>query len=221
MGEVNFTVKNLFAIRRSFGDHDSLRIAQKRRAPKFQAVSAFRRRFMADTVYGCDINPVCDGVATVNVAPGITLSLSIRFFLAGMPAYGSGIKEDHSTVQRGDPRPFRIPLVPANQSRDFSSLRAESPKSKVTGGKVEFFIVGGIVGNVHFAVNTCDLSVCINDRSGIVVDAGGSPLEQRCDDNCFCFFGDSTEGFGRGTGDGFGKVEITRIFALAEILRLK
>src|SRR5277367_238157 len=124
-------------------------------------------------------------------------------------------------MQRGEPGPLRIPLIPTNQRCDFSGLRIECAKPKISGREIEFLVIRGIVRNMHLAINTCDFSVSIYNRGGVVVDASSAPLEQRCDYDRLRFLCDAAEGVGRGTRHGFSEIEISSIFALAKILRLK
>src|SRR5580704_2709348 len=99
--EIHFAVQNFFAAGGTFRDDNPLRIAKKRSAPKFKAVSAFDRFFVPNTIDGSDINSVSNRVAALDRAPGIALRFSIGIFFAGMPADSCRIEDDAGAVQRG------------------------------------------------------------------------------------------------------------------------
>src|SRR5690348_11946436 len=96
---------------------------------------------MADTIHGGDIHAVRNGVGALNRAPGIMLRFAELRFLRRMPADRRRIKKHLRPLQRGETRPFRIPLVPANQRADFSRLRIESTEAEIAGSEVEFFVI--------------------------------------------------------------------------------
>src|SRR5256886_1803832 len=84
-----------------------------------------------------------------------------------------------------------------------------------------FFVEQGVVRDVHFAIDAEERTVGVNDRGGVVVNAGGAFLEQRCDDDRVVFLRELLERIGAGAGDGFGQFEIFVVLALAEILGAK
>src|ERR1700723_2345216 len=140
--EVDFTVENFLTIGRSFGDHNSLRIAEKRSAPKFQTVAPLRRSLMANTIHCSHVDSVCYRMSALNCAPGITLCFSVRGFLAGMPSDCRRIKQDHRTMQCRQPRALWIPLIPADQRGYFPGLRGKSSKAQIPRRKIKFFVIG-------------------------------------------------------------------------------
>ena len=64
-------------------------------------------------------------------------------------------------------------------------------------------------------------AVGIEDRSRVVIEAGGALLEERRDQHDFILAGSGGELFRACSGDGLRKIEQSGVFALAEILRLE
>ena len=94
-----------------------------------------------------------------------------------MPANAGGIENDLRAAEGGDAGALRIPLVPANLHADFSVLGVEIREAEIAGREIKFFVVERVVGNVHFAVFAEEAAVGIEDRAGVVIDAGGAALE--------------------------------------------
>ncbi len=199
----------------------ALGIAEERSAPEFKTVAAFGGSFVADAIDGSDINSIGDGVAALDGAPGIALSLAVGGLFGRVPADGGGVEKNYGAVQGGEAGALWIPLIPADQSCDAAGFGIERTKTEVAGSEIKFFVVGGIVGDVHFAVDAGDFAVSVDDGGGVVIDAGGATFEKRGDDDDFGFLGDAAERFGGGAGNGFGQFEILDVFALAEVLGLK
>ena len=74
---------------------------------------------------------------------------------------------------------------------------------------------------MHLAVFAEERAVGVEDRAGVVIDAGGAPFEQRSDNDDLFFFRDFRERFGGGAGNGFGEIEKVGIFLAAEIFAAK
>ena len=72
---------------------------------------------------------------------------------------------------------------------------------------------------MHLAVAAEQGAVGVNDRGGVVIDAGRAFLEERGDDDDLVFPREFAEGVGAGAGNFFGELEIVVVFALAKILR--
>src|SRR5437868_2867459 len=77
------------------------------------------------------------------------------------------------------------------------------------------------VADVHLAVEAAESAVGIENGGGVVVDAGGTFLEERCDQDNIMLAGGGGEFFASGAGDGFSEIEEGVVFALAEVLSLK
>ena len=86
-------------------------------------------------------------------------------------------------------------------------------------GLIKFFVKKRIIGNVHFAINSFERTVGIDDRSGVVINAGGAFLEKRGDDHDLVFFSELLKSIRARAGNRLGQFEIFVVFALAEILR--
>jgi hypothetical protein len=94
-----------------------------------------------------------------------------------VPADAGGIENDLRAAERGETRALGIPLVPANLDADFAVFRGEIRKAEIAGGKIKFFVVERVVGDVHFAVFAEEAAVGVENRAGIVVDAGSAALK--------------------------------------------
>src|SRR5580698_2530070 len=223
---VHFAQQNLFFIMRCLGDHPSEGIAQERSAPEFEASTgsgpaADVPGFKTYTIDYCNVNPVGNRMSTLNGAPGVVLGFTKFRFLGGMPTNGSWIEKNMRALQRSQARAVGIPLVPADESSHAAHASVEGPKAKVAGREIEFFIIKRVVRDVHLAIQAENSAVLIESHGCVVIDPGGALLEQRCDQDDFQLFGYFGE-FGRGrAGDGFGQIEKSMVFALAEVLRLK
>src|SRR2546426_570343 len=82
-------------------------------------------------------------------APGVALRHAVLRLLVRMPADGGRIEEDHRALERGEPRAFRIPLVPADQRADLALLGVDGAEAEVPGREVELLVEGGVVRDVH------------------------------------------------------------------------
>jgi len=74
---------------------------------------------------------------------------------------------------------------------------------------------------VHFAIETEQGAIGVNDSSGVMIKAGGALLEKRSDDDDALFFGQLLECFRARSGNRFGQSEMVVVFGLAEVLRTK
>src|SRR6202034_2076002 len=79
-------------------------------------------------------------------------------------------------------------------------------------------VVEGVVGDVHLAVGVGDGAVFFDGNGGVVIEAGGSALEEAGYEDYAGLAADSGEDVGRGAGDGLGEAEEVVVFALAEVL---
>src|SRR5260370_41318589 len=152
-GGVSLDDKDFLLIDRSFGDNLTERIGDKGMAPEFQSrVTLLRLAFESHAVHNRRIYTIGDRMAPLNGPPGIELRVAKLRLLVRMPADTGGIKKNLCATERGDPRSFRIPLVPANLHADASVLGIEIRETEVAGREVEFFVVQRIVRDVHLPV---------------------------------------------------------------------
>src|SRR6202040_3227027 len=89
LAQIHFAQQNFFFIFRSFGDHRSERIAQKRLTPELQTFTCCSRRrcdfaqyisvLVAHTVHHRNVNSVRDGVRALYGPPGVVLRNSVFF----------------------------------------------------------------------------------------------------------------------------------------------
>src|SRR2546423_7360752 len=95
-----------------------------------------------------------------------------------VPADSGRIKNNLRTAQCSQPRCFGIPLVPANADPDFAVLGIPRLEPKVAGSEVKFLVIQRIVWNVHLAVLAEQLTVRVDDRGRVVINARAGPLEK-------------------------------------------
>ena len=138
-----------------------------------------------------------------------------------MPADRRRVKENLSAAERGQPRGFRIPLVPANADADFAVLGRPRLEAEVARREVKLLVIRRVVGDVHLAIFPEVLSVRVDDRGGVVVNAGRAFLEERRDDHHAAFPRDRFKFRGRGAGNFLGQGKVRVVFRLAKILRAK
>ncbi len=139
----------------------------------------------------------------------------------GMPADGRGIEQDVGAAQAREARAFRIPLVPADEHADAPEARLEAREAQIARREIELLVVERVVGDVHLAVEAAQGAIGVQDRGGVVVDAGGAALEQRCDDHYAQIARHRAECARRGPGTGSARSKEVGVFFAAEILRAK
>ena len=218
LGGITLDNQNLLFVVGSFGNDSSKWICDERVSPKFQTrVTVGGLAFEADAVDDGDVNTIGDGVSTLNRAPGVELSSAEFRFFVRVPADAGGIKDHLRTTKRGNARTFRIPLVPTNLHANFSVPSIKVREAKVTWSEIEFFVVEGIVGDMHLAVFAEEAAVGIKHRTSVVVYAGGAALKERCDQHNFAFSCDLRECGGRGARNRFGEIKELGVFSAAKI----
>ena len=90
---------------------------------------------------------------------------------------------------------------------------------EIAGGEVKFFVVAGIVGDVHLAVAADDFAGLVDDGGGVVIDAGRAALEDRRDDDYFPRLGHGAKRFGGRAGNRLGEIEKFRVLDLTRVMR--
>src|ERR1700683_801790 len=98
-----------------------------------------------------------------------------------MPADCRGIKQHGRALQRGEARAFRKPLIPADERAQPAGAGVQGTKPEISGCEIKLLVVKRVVGDVHLAVEAAQRAVGIEDGGGIVIDPGGTFLEQRRD----------------------------------------
>ena len=174
---------------------------------------------MADAVDGGNVQAVGDRVAALDRLPRLALRRPVFVLLMRVPADGGGVEENTRTGERGQARSLRVPLVPADQSRDTARSGVEGGEPGVPGREVELLVVSGVVGDVHLAVEPDDPAVLSENGRAVVVQPGGAPLEDRRDDRDAVAPRGLTESLGRRSRHRLGQVEDRRVLALAEVTR--
>ncbi len=99
----------------------------------------------------------------------------------------------------------------------------DGAEAQVAGREVELLVEQRVVGDVHLAVDAGDVvrpgRFVVQHGDGVVVEAGGAPLEQGRDQRDLRFSHDRGKTRSRRAGDGFGQGEEAMVLALAEVLR--
>ena len=217
---INGRSHNLFVIERSLCNDFAIRPAYEALSPEFNAFSA-GGRFVSNAVRHCDVASISDGMTPLNRFPGGMLRFSKFLFLARMPADCRRIKNNLCAAQSGQSCSFRIPLVPANTDADPAPRSVPRSKSKIARREVKLFVIQRIIGNMHFAIFTEQLSVRVDDCGRVVIKPGAAPLKKRCDDYCAGLPGDVSQrrsGFSRHF---LGQSEVLMILCLTKVLRTK
>src|SRR6185503_8627932 len=137
--DVNFHDRQRFLLAR-FDNNDAEGIADERVAPEFDACSLAAELLEADTVDRRNPAAVGDGVAALNRLPRIELLRAVRRLLGGMPANGGRVEEDVRPLERGEPRAFRIPLVPADERANGTNPCIEGAKTEIAWREVELLV---------------------------------------------------------------------------------
>ena len=106
-------------------------------------------------------------------------TLSYHHKLNGDTFFGSF--SPNSSGKCHEPGGFGVPLIPTHQHAQFSNRSLYGFKPHVAGGEVEFFVISGVVRDVHFAVFARDTSVFIKHHRSIVIKARRPFFKQRCD----------------------------------------
>ena len=109
--------------------------------------------------------------------------------------------------------------VPADEHADLRVARLPRAEPEVAGCEVKFLVEERIVRDVHLPVDAQQRTVRVNDRGGVVVEAGGAFLKERRDDDDLVLARQLAERGGAGAGDGLGEFEVRVVLALAEVLR--
>ena len=87
-------------------------------------------RARAHAVDRGDVDAVGDGVRALDGLPGVALGGAVLCLLGRVPADGGRVEEDRRAPQRGEPRAFGVPLVPADQRPDAARAQCRRPGSR-------------------------------------------------------------------------------------------
>jgi hypothetical protein len=211
---------------RSLRNDAAERIGEEAASPELQArafgaVAAYVAVFMSDAVDSGDIHAVGNGVGALDGLPGLVLRDAELIFLSRMPADRGGIEKHFGALQRSEAGALRVPLIPADERAHAAECGISGAESEIAGREVVLFVVQGIVGDVHLAIDACDASVERDRHRGVVVESRSAPLKERCDDDNARLARNLSQRLSGRAGDGFRKIEEVKIFALAEILSAK
>ena len=176
---------------------------------------------MSDPVNGGDEDPVRDGVAPLDRAPGVVLRLPRRRALGRMPADGAWIDQYLGAGECAQSRRFRKPLVPADQRADVCEAGLEHRIAQITRSEIELLVVERIVRNVGLAVASQQGAIGIDHDDGVVIHAGTPLFKERHYQHDRQVSGEGGIAGGRWAWDRFGEVEGPRVLALREIVRGK
>ena len=175
---------------------------------------------MTNTVDGNHRKTVGYGMTTLDGRPCLALTLLLFVTVAALITYGGGVDEKLGTGKGHQPGGLGIPLVPAHHHAQTTYTGVDGHEPQVAGGEVELLIVGGVVGDVHLAVAAGNAAVSLKHYGGVVIQAGGTTLEERGHQYHVIFLGQLSEKGRRWAGDGLSQVEHIDIFGLTEIERV-
>ena len=145
-------------------------------------------------------------------------------FSLGCQPMAVGKKSDLGALERGDARALRVPLRPSRRACRWGRRRSSwAWKAQVAGGEVKLLVVERIVGDVHLAIDRCDvvgLVGCVIENGGsVVVQPRCAALEEARNHHEVVFADDLAQRSGGRAGDGLGCCEAGVVFARAEVLR--
>src|SRR5262245_60906894 len=138
---------------------------------------------MAHSVRRGHIDTAGQGMRALDHLPGLMLVRAVFCFFARMPANGRRIEEDLSALEGRQAGRFRIPLIPANEDADTAEASVKCLKAQIAGSEIVFFVIEGIIGDVHLAKNTEQSTVGVEHGSSVVINPRSSPLEQGSNDH--------------------------------------
>ncbi len=203
---------------RGFGKEFALWTCHEAGAPELDAVGLTAGiGLMPYPINSNDGETIGNGMTTLHELPGLTLAGLLLRGVAGFVTDGGGINEDVGSGKGHQAGTFWIPLVPANLNTEVAHGGLDGVKTEVARGEIELLIVGGVVGDVHLAMNACDAAVFLENDSGIVVKARGTTLEKTGDEDNRMLAGKGSKEVGGRTRNGFCKVKVVDGFYLAEI----
>src|SRR5262245_53049965 len=158
-------------------------------------------------------------MTALNRFPRSMLRLIHGGLFVGQTTDGGRVEEELSSAQSRQARSLREPLIPANESANLPKRGVVCLKAEISRSEVKLLVVKGIIGNMHLAILTDDLSGSIDGHSRVVIDTGGSLFKQRSDDHYLLLFGNFAKSFAGGAGYSFRQFEEVDIFRLAKVLR--
>src|SRR6266567_1322826 len=147
------------------------------------------------------------------------LRLAVFLFLGRMPTNGGRVEQNVGALEGGETRAFGIPLVPAHQRANRPDLGIERAKAQIARREVELLVIGGIVGDVHLAVDPLHLAGGVDHGGGVVVEAGRASLEQRRDHYDAVLLRNFSQRFRRRARYRFGQIEERVVLALGDVMR--
>ena len=156
-------------------------------------------------------------MGALNSFPCFKLGIFRVFVLVRVPTYGGWIEDNVRSLERGYTCRFGIPLVPADKCAYLRKAGFKAGKSRVSGSKIEFLEITGVIRYVHLSVNAGNLSRGIDKGKGVVIHTGGPFLKKRAQDENPSFFCFSAESVRDGSGYGFSEIKAARVLGLAEI----
>ena len=74
-------------------------------------------------------------------------------------------------------------MIPANADADVAALRRPVFETEIAGREVKFLVKRRVIRDVHLAIFPEKFSVGVDDRGGVVINAGRAFFEKRRDDD--------------------------------------
>src|SRR6266436_3565384 len=119
------------------GSHSATRISSEFNA----GIACGRISFIAHAIDDRDKRSVRDSMRALHGAPSIELRRSEFSFFLRVPADAGRIENNLCALQRGQPRSFRVPLVPTNLNSDAAVFGIEIWKTEIAGREIKFFVI--------------------------------------------------------------------------------
>src|ERR1019366_9678736 len=116
-------------------------------------------------------------MAALDRLPGVLLLGTDFFWLAVPPSDRGRIEQYLRASHRGEPCGFGEPLIPAYEHADRAARGAVRDEIKIAWGKIIFFVIAGIVGDMHLAVAADDFPGLIDNGGSVVINARRATLQ--------------------------------------------
>lgn len=84
-------------------------------------------------------------------------------------------------------------------------------------GEIKFFVIAGVIRDMHLAIFTRNASIFLKNNSGIVMQSNTALFKKRGNNNDTQLFCEFTQGERAWSGDGFSQIKVSSDFLLAKI----
>ena len=156
----------------------TLRACNKAMPPELYTVCHSRRvGLMAAAVDSDDRKSVGYSMSALHCLPGSKLPFLLLRGVGTFPAYCGGVYEDIGSAQRHQTGTFGVPLVPTYLHSKHAYRGTYRTEALVAGCKVEFLVIGRVVGDMHLAVFSGDTAIAVKYYCCVMIKPFGTSLE--------------------------------------------